>query len=493
MINWYSLPTLGAMLLFWLLAAYVLTRSPRSAISLTAVAAQVATAAYLLGQGMAANAATADEWISWVRPLQWGAAAAPTLWYWLTVLLLQEQPFATAHRYLRWVGYPLGVLLALGSAILAGCIYVDDSLYRWSAIASSPPDAGAYVRFILPTGPLYPAFSTLIALATLTAAGNVVLALRLPLEQERRRRFGWLLLAAVLFIVGANALSVVNLVTLAGVPTWLGHIVLAAAMIAMAWNVAAYSLLFKGQVIRTDFLYFLTAIGLICGIYALFFLAAGLQYSFQLVGVAVVTLVLVIITHALVDIGRQALDRVFYGSDVRHLRANLASTIQNAAMTPSLPAVLAEAQQEIAQVTTEYLVRLTEQALRRLNSPAALADCELVERIPRVIATTQGGSDAAGLGTLTPLERARALRETLTAAIERLKPPDGDAAGTPAGVQYAILREEYLLGLLNKQIMARHSLSEGTFHRNRRQAIETLARELESQERALAQREATAR
>ena len=41
----------------------------------------------------------------------------------------------------------------------------------------------------------------------------------------------------------------------------------------------------------------------------------------------------------------------------------------------------------------------------------------------------------------------------------------------------------YLQGLLNKQIMARHSISEGTFHRNRRQAILTLARELENQER----------
>src|SRR5439155_4057253 len=56
--NWSSLPTFAAMLLFWLLAAYVLTRSPRSAISLTAVAAQVATACYLLGTGMSANAET---------------------------------------------------------------------------------------------------------------------------------------------------------------------------------------------------------------------------------------------------------------------------------------------------------------------------------------------------------------------------------------------------------------------------------------------------
>jgi hypothetical protein len=75
------------------------------------------------------------------------------------------------------------------------------------------------------------------------------------------------------------------------------------------------------------------------------------------------------------------------------------------------------------------------------------------------------------------------LREALVEAIDGLKPADGDAAiGSPGGLQYNILREEYLQGLLNKQIMARHSLSEGTFHRNRRLAIWTVAQELQSRE-----------
>ncbi len=49
-------------------------------------------------------------------------------------------------------------------------------------------------------------------------------------------------------------------------------------------------------------------------------------------------------------------------------------------------------------------------------------------------------------------------------------------------MQYHILREEYVQGLPNKHIMTRHSISEGTFHRNRREAITILARELEEQE-----------
>src|SRR5438552_18963890 len=101
MFNWYALPTFGAMFLFWMLGAYVLTRSPRSAISLTAVGAQFATAAYLLGNGMAANAETSDEMAWWLRRTQWGATIAPVLWYWLTALLLWEQPFPAVQRYLR--------------------------------------------------------------------------------------------------------------------------------------------------------------------------------------------------------------------------------------------------------------------------------------------------------------------------------------------------------------------------------------------------------
>ena len=110
MFNWYSAPTFVGMLLFWLLATYVLTRTPVSSISVATAATQVATAAYFLGQGMQANALTLEEWTPWARNLQWGAPIAPTLWYWVTTLLLREQEAAPTEPYLRRVGYPLGLL-----------------------------------------------------------------------------------------------------------------------------------------------------------------------------------------------------------------------------------------------------------------------------------------------------------------------------------------------------------------------------------------------
>jgi uncharacterized protein YuzE len=52
MFTWATAPTFAVMLLFWLLAAYVVTRSPRGLVPLAAVGAAVAAAAYLLSQGM---------------------------------------------------------------------------------------------------------------------------------------------------------------------------------------------------------------------------------------------------------------------------------------------------------------------------------------------------------------------------------------------------------------------------------------------------------
>src|SRR3981081_366586 len=72
----------------------------------------------------------------------------------------------------------------------------------------------------------------------------------------------------------------------------------------------------------------------------------------------------------------------------------------------------------------------------------------------------------------TPLERAVRLRNELDQSIERLRPtgarpsPGGRAIG--GWLHYLVLKEAYVDGRLNKQVMQRYALSEGTFHRARR-------------------------
>ena len=487
MFNWYSAPTFGAMLVFWLLAAYILTRSPRGAISLLAVATQVGAAAYFLGQGMQANASTIQEWHAWAPLLQWSAPLTPTLWYWVTVLLLRDQRHPALERYLWRVGYPLGLLFAVGSIVLTASIYLGDWLYQWSAPLVETGEGATYFRFHVPPGPLYPAFLVGALATTLGALLNVLLGWRVQRDAEPRARFGWLCLSAVLFLVGINSLTITIWLAVAAWPVWLSHLIIAAGMVVMAWNLAAYNILVQGKVIRTDFLYFLTALASIALVYGLVFLLVGPSFSFQWLELLMLTLILAILSHALVDVAREVLDRLFFGSDVRHLRANLASVAQDAALNKDVDALLHQVQTDVAQISEEHLIKLTEQALRRLNTPASLARCGLVQRLPRTLVQAQALHGGDGSSDLTPLQQAQALRETLTAAIERLKPSELDqAASTPGALQYLILRQEYLLGLPNKQIMIRHSISEGTFHRNRREASRILAGELGRQEDLLA-------
>jgi hypothetical protein len=240
--NWYSAPAFAAMLLFWVLGAYVLTRSPRSAISLTAVGAQFATALYLLGQVMVANAETLQEHQPWQRGLAWSPHLAPFFWYLLTLLLLREQRDERARAYVRFFGVPILVLHAAATLFFGAANYVGDSLHLWSQ--AGPSDLGAYSRFELPDGPLFVGWVSLLAVSTVLSLVNVAIAARVADTPERQRCFRWLLLSAVFFVLGANGLGIFNWSTDGALPAWIAHVLLGLAMVIMAWNVAAYSLLF---------------------------------------------------------------------------------------------------------------------------------------------------------------------------------------------------------------------------------------------------------
>ena len=492
MFNWYSLPSLVAMLLFWMLAAYVLTRSPRSLTALTAVAAQVSAALFCLAQTMEANAPSVGVWLDWSRALEWSAALAPALWYWLTVLLVREREVPANRRYLRLVGYPLGVLVGAGALGWTAATYAGDSLYVWSAAGPLPPELAVFFRYNAPTTETYSVVVALVALATLGAGVNCWLGWRHSPDPEGRQRFAWLALSAGLFVLGAISLAAITWLRL---PTyWLvwSYLAIGAAETAMALNVAASSLFVHGRVIQADFLYFVCGLTVVCLLYVAVLALAGAAYSFELLRLLVAAATLAVLSHALLDQGRRLLDRMFFAAEVGQLRADLAGLAQSAAVSPDLGPLLDRAQADLAEVSARHLARLVEEALRALNRPAVLAQCRLAVRLPRTLAAHRGEDPAAG--PPAPLEQARILRAVLVEEIERLRPA-GSAAkpGDPVALQHLILRDEYVLEKPNKQIMIRHSLSEGTFNRNRREAILGLARELGEWETRLARELAASR
>jgi N-terminal 7TM region of histidine kinase len=200
MFNWSTAPTFAAALLFWLLAAYVLTRGRRDAISAAAVVALASTAVHLLGEAMEANAPSTDEWRLWARGLRWGAPLSAVGWYWLTVLSLRDAGAPVVRRYLRWAGYPLGFALLVGGVLLTLATYVDDWLWQWSVEPHDEADQASYLRYYAPAGPLYPAFVLHVAAAAIGAAVNLTLAWWAPPGEGRRRRFSLLLLSLALFV-----------------------------------------------------------------------------------------------------------------------------------------------------------------------------------------------------------------------------------------------------------------------------------------------------
>jgi hypothetical protein len=165
-----------APLIFWLLAAQQLIRGPRSAISITAAGALIATGCFLLGHGIAASAETLDRGLFWLRNFQSGGTVAPALWYWLTLLLLLREKHRAVSPYVRVVGYPLGITLAAASAFLTVAIYVDDWLYGWTQISSPFFEPEAFLPFLVPRGPLYPGLVVFVAVATVGALGNILLS-----------------------------------------------------------------------------------------------------------------------------------------------------------------------------------------------------------------------------------------------------------------------------------------------------------------------------
>jgi hypothetical protein len=115
---------------------------------------------------------------------------------------------------------------------------------------------------------------------------------------------------------------------------------------------------------------------------------------------------------------------------------------------------------------------VVEGALRHLNDMPTLSQHPLLGRTPSTAGSNRPAAEAATL-----------LRGDLVQAIERLRPSTprpspGNSNGPGGWLHFLVLYEAYVEGRPNKQIMQRYYLSEGTFHRARRGAIDTLARDL---------------
>ena len=137
------------------------------------------------------------------------------------------------------------------------------------------------------------------------------------------------------------------------------------------------------------------------------------------------------------------------------------------------------ADEMIAAITTNPdtdFIKLVEESLRRYSDYIALGQSPL--------------ADWAGITAESYIERGKQLQKFLADAIESFRPAGARPREPLPRVwySYAVLYDAYVEGVPNREIMARLYISEGTFHRTRRNAIRGLARLLAEKNRAVTSR-----
>jgi hypothetical protein len=487
----------GGVLLVWALALYVATRSEGGGrIPVLTVLAMVALSVYLLGQAIADIAPSVVVWARWLAATWPGAALAPALWASLALaMLVQEGPIESRTRLAGWFWPVSGILIAIGAA-LAVLGTSTNLVEDWSdpINLSGPLEVGTGGLPHVPDGALFPIFRIYASVCVVVALASFWSA-RGASEPGTplRARFDGLLGTSVLFLLGV--LELVWVSTTWGTTGLPGHLLVILGMLLFGWNIARYGALLTGEVVRADVLaYALTTVGIIVVYGGL--AAILVPREFDWLARLLPILLLIMATHVLAETRGNLLDRWLFEPVVATLRGQLRLQANRVVRQPDPVTALADVQQNLADVIRAQETRvdlepppasdgavseptaasaptdfrlLVEGALRHLDDPPALSQHPLLA--------------AVRLDMASPLENAAALRSELVRAVERLRPsgprPTPGSDGRRGGwLPYLVLYEAYVETRPNKQIMQRYYVSEGTFHRTRRRAIDAVATDL---------------
>jgi hypothetical protein len=141
-------------------------------------------------------------------------------------------------------------------------------------------------------------------------------------------------------------------------------------------------------------------------------------------------------------------------------------------------------------IDEKELVSLVEDALRRLYDYSYLGERTLAQL--KVVDWRLRDGDRE---FVTHIDRGKALSEVLVQAMNKLRPPgpEPSSQAIPARewTQFIILHDAYVMGELNRDIMGKLYISEGTFNRTRRRAVRSVAKALEEMERETQDRATT--
>ncbi len=467
MFNFASLTDIVAMFLAWSLGLYVVTRNPRRPLSLVAAGSTFGTALFLFGSAMLANLRDLGEYKAWGGTLWWAGAVAIALWYWTSVLVIRRERASVPEIYVRYVAYPLGAVLAAAAIALGAAARATDAVLVWSD--PQPLEASlTSSSWNVSPGSLFPWVVAYVLVGMAVPLLHLAIAWRrAPREAGSRPQLRWLTGSAVLLMFGTLWVAIDAATTDNSLPRVFGFIdpgivVVAVGLVILAWSVVQHGAWMERRPVRGDFRYFITGQAIVVAIYAGVVVGFGLQLNMRSLAMFFTLGLLAMAGHALADLGRVLLGRLFFPDAWEAQRRFLQYALDSVRATDHAD-VLRRAADETDE---QWWYEQTERALRRLRNPHGLAQQDLIASLTP--------DDA------TPLDRARLLSDLIAESIQKLAPDDDRTPPRP----YVILHESYVEGRATKQIMAKHQIPEKTYYTERKRGVAAIAVELRAQARA---------
>ncbi len=499
MFEWYSLPSFAAMVVCWALAAYLLSWDRGKPAIRWTVAILLATALELMGEGMRANAITQQDWLPWARYLRWSIIVVPVLWCWITVQFVRDQGDPRLRWLGRWVGQTVMALIMVLAVAVVGGLFFRPQLFLQAPMILN--QQGPF-EFRLAPGPL------LVPLVV-AALGGVVLAALLTgtaaaLTSGRARwHFVRLLVASLCTLAGGLGLAAAIYTIRPFWSLWTTPLLLGIGLGLLAVEVAADALAADGDLLLRDLAQFVATNAILCTLFTVLFVLASRGLTFISLSLLIWSLTAICLARPVVRNVRRLVDQFAFAPAIAALRDAAVQSGQEMALTRDLPVARLEmpdaADDPVANPPpptaspveplaleappASNTITDTEHALRELYHLAALATSPLVSTLPHSLAVALQEQHRAVPARATQLEQAQALRLVVLEGIDRFKPVDREPG--KQHVHYHILHMEYVRGLPNVQIQMLLSISNATFHRHRRQAIQALAADLLSNEAIL--------
>ena len=466
MFNYGSLNEFIGMLLFWAAGLYVLTRSPRSLLSGAAAATLFSVALWFFGSVMRDNIRDLDEFKAWGSHLWWTAGVALAFWYWTSVIALHREPESNPGWYRRVVAYPLGVVVSLAAIGFGIASVAGDSMLVFSEPVPEPRPPSVSGSWALLPGDSFRWFA-IFAYSTVSIAFLHLLWIwrRLPSKSPSRPRLRWLSVSGMLFVAGTTWLATNTLLTL-GLPHLFGifqpgYVILTVGLVILGWSVVRHGAWIEGKPTEGDFSYFLVGQGLLVALYIGLFIAVRLPLNISSLVLFLTIGLLSLSTHALADIGRITLGKVFYRRTPEKWLAmeRLLGLARRVTGTPNPSQAMDEG---IKQLQRDWWYKQTDDAVNCLGNPLALSELAIVGRL-----VPDGGS---------PLESARTVGDLIVACMKKLEPGDGRPPPRP----YLILTGAYVEGRTTRELMNTYQIPEKSYYNERRKGVAAIAAELQS-------------